>query len=365
MNKIRIVVSGINMVEGGIFTILHNVLQEFSEYIENKDIEIIALVHDASKFDFQNIQFIEFPKGKKSWFWRIYYEYFYFKKLSKKLQPDIWFSLHDTSPRVIAKKQFVYCHHPTTFFKPSWKDWKFDYKIGVFSTVYDCLFRYNIKSNHTVFVQQNWIKTIFQERFNIHNVKVSIPEFVEEFSTEKIELNLSKIHFFYPSFPKSFKNIEYLFEAIKLLPNTVANQCEFHITGLKNNNTKYVSYLNEKYQSSIVNRLELLDKNTMLKYYNSIDYLVFPSKIETWGLPISETKAHYKNMLLANLPYAKETCGNYENVSFFDLENPNSLAKIITEIVEKKHNFHGNTIEINIKEELHSWKELFNYILEA
>ena len=352
------------MVEGGIFTILHNVLQELSEFIKDKNIEVIALVHDKTKFSFPNIQLIEIPKAKKSWFFRLYYEYFYFKKLSKKLQPDVWFSLHDTSPRVIAKKQFVYCHHPTTFFKPTWKDWKFDYKIGVFSIFYDYLFQYNIKSNHTVFVQQHWIKNIFKERFKITNVKVTIPEFVEKISTEKIALNENKIHFFYPSFPKSFKNIEYIFEAIKLLPETVYNQCEFHITGLKNNNSKYVSYLNEKYNSIEVNRLNLLNKQTMLKYYNSIDYLVFPSKIETWGLPISEAKANHKNMLLANLPYAKETCGNYENVSFFNLENPTELAEIITEIVAKKHIFQGNKTTHNTNEDLHSWKELFNYILE-
>ncbi len=38
------------MVEGGIFTILHNALQKLSKHIENKEIKVIALVHDASKF---------------------------------------------------------------------------------------------------------------------------------------------------------------------------------------------------------------------------------------------------------------------------------------------------------------------------
>jgi glycosyltransferase involved in cell wall biosynthesis len=351
------------MVEGGIFTILHNALQELSNFVKNEEVEIIALVHDASKFQFSNITIIEIPLSKKSWWFRLYYEYFYFKKLSKQVQPDIWFSLHDTTPNVVAKKQFVYCHHPTTLFKPTWKDWKFDYKIGVFSVLYDFLFKINISKNHTVFVQQHWIKEVFEKRFNITNIKVAIPQFVEEISKEKIALNENKIHFFYPSFPKSFKNIEYLFEAIKLVPEEVLNSCEFHITGLKKNNTKYVNYLNEKYKSTEANRLKLLNKNIMLKYYNSIDYLVFPSKIETWGLPISEAKAHHKNMLLANLPYAKEACGNYENVSFFNLENPKELAEMITEIVAKNHVFQGNKIAYNTNEDLHNWKEVFQYIL--
>ncbi len=78
-----IVISGINMVEGGIFTILDNCLQKISDYSQNKEIKVIALVNDKSKFDYPNIEYIEFPKSKKSWFSRLYYEYFYFKKLSR------------------------------------------------------------------------------------------------------------------------------------------------------------------------------------------------------------------------------------------------------------------------------------------
>ena len=91
--------------------------------------------------------------------------------------------------------------------------------------------------------------------------------------------------------------------------------------------------------------------------------LIFPSKVETWGLPISEAKAYKKPMFLANLPYAKEACGNYEKVSFFNQNNATELAKMITEFVEEKHTFQGNSITYNTSEDLHSWKELFHYIL--
>jgi hypothetical protein len=83
----KIVISGINMVEGGIFTILHNVLQEISIYADQHPIEVIALVHSKKGIEFPAIQYLEFPDSKKSWFKRLYYEYFYFKKLSKKLKP--------------------------------------------------------------------------------------------------------------------------------------------------------------------------------------------------------------------------------------------------------------------------------------
>lgn len=84
MEKQKIVVSGVNMVEGGIFTILDNVLQQFSEINATNQYNIIALVNNKEKFKYDNIDYIEFHKSKKSWFYRLYYEYFYFKKLAKK-----------------------------------------------------------------------------------------------------------------------------------------------------------------------------------------------------------------------------------------------------------------------------------------
>ena len=73
------------MVEGGIFTILDNCLQKISVFSEKEKIKIIALVNDKSKFNYPNIEYIEFPRSKKSWFLRLYYEYLYFNTLSKKI----------------------------------------------------------------------------------------------------------------------------------------------------------------------------------------------------------------------------------------------------------------------------------------
>ena len=352
------------MVEGGIFTILHNALQELSKHIENKKVDVIALVHDASKFQFQNITIIEIPLSKKSWWFRLYYEYFYFKKLSKKLQPDIWFSLHDTTPNVVTNKQFVYCHHPTTLFKPTLKDWKFDYKIGVFSLLYDFLFKINISKNHTVFVQQHWIKEVFEKRFNITNIKVAIPEYVEEITFEKYNFETNKIHFFYPSFPRSYKNHELILEAIKLLPKSISEQTQFHFTTIKDNKEKYAQFLIKNYSSlESIKFYGKVKRKQLLSMYNGMNCLLFPSKIETWGLPISEAKAYNKPMFLANLPYAKEACGNYENVSFFDENSAPDLAKLITEFVEGNHTFQGNTLPFDTNKDLHNWKEVFQYIL--
>jgi len=351
------------MVEGGIFTILDNCLQKISVFSEKEKIKIIALVNDKSKFNYPNIEYIEFPRSKKSWFLRLYYEYLYFNTLSKKIKPDAWLSLHDISPNVIAKKRFVYCHHPTIFFKPTIKDWKFNFKIGLFSRLYKYLYRINIRKNEAVFVQQHWIKKEFENLFKLKNVVVTIPENVVEKKSVEIQLDSNKIHFFYPSFPRSFKNFEVIAEAVKLLPDSIKNIIEIHLTFSKNDNN-YSKYLVRKYNLNVFNFTGKISRAEVFGYYNKMDCLLFPSKIETWGLPITEAKGFDKPILLANLPYAKESIGEYKKVSFFDVENPNELAKLITSFVNNTIQYQGNKAIFEAKNQLQDWNSVFDFILK-
>ncbi len=363
ISKPKIIISGINMVEGGIYTILDNCLQQIERYNEAKKYEIIALVHDKSKFDYPSITFYEFPKSKKYWIYRIYYEYYYFKKLSEKWQPLIWFSLHDITPNVVCEHQFVYCHNPNMFYKPSAKEWVLDYKMGVFGIFYKYLYQINLQKNTNVFVQQHWIKEIFEKKFSISKITVSKPEFSEELTNSKINLKPKKIHFFYPSIPRFYKNYEIIFDATKLLSAEILEKIEIHFTNIKESKTKYGKEICSQYKSNKEYVfLKSLNRSELLTYYNSIDCLIFPSKLETWGLPISEAKAFQKTILVANLPYAKETVGNYEKVSFFDVDRPQELADLITNFVNKEIVFDGNKYHYSDKNQCNNWFEVFDVI---
>lgn len=356
------------MVEGGIFTILDNALKELNEFAEVNSVEIIALVNNKNFFNYPNIEFLEFPKSKKSWFYRLYYEYFFFKKLSLQLKPDIWISLHDITPNVIVKKQFVYLHHPTTLFTPSLTDWYFNPKIGLFHLFYDWLFQININKNHTVFVQQQWIKSIFEKRFSINTIKIASPTFVEKYLdiNSDILLDSTKFHFFFPSYPRSFKNHELIIEALEYLTEETRKKIKIHFTTIKNNPDKYATFLYKNFKH--LDEIEfhgILKRPEVLFLFKNTDALLFPSKVETWGLPISEAKAFNKPMLLANLPYAKEAVGNYQKVSFFALNSPDELAKLITKMVNNEIIFEGNLFHYDTQNTITNWKALFNYIINC
>lgn len=351
------------MKEGGLFTILDNCLQKISDFSKTNEIRVIALVCDENLFKYPNIEYIAFPKAKKSWIARLYYEYIYFNKLSKTIKPNVWLSLHDVSPNVKAKKKFVYFHHPTLFYKSTFQDWKFDYKIGVFSLLYKYLTKINIKKNNTVFVQQNWIKREFEKYYNIQNIKVCYPEFVTLTNSVALSLDAAKIQFFYPLVARSFKNIEIIAEAIQLLPDSIKSKIQVSLTFGKGD-SKYGDYIIDKYTSIPFQFLGKLNREEVFRYYKSMDCLLFPSKLETWGLPLSEAKAYGKPILAANLPYAKETIGNYDFVSFFDINNPKELAELITHFVSNTIHFQGNKNTFENSNQLNDWDSIFEYLIK-
>ncbi len=53
--------------------------------------------------------------------------------------------------------------------------------------------------------------------------------------------------------------------------------------------------------------------------YNISDIVCFPSRLETWGLPLSEAKERGKWVLASDFPFTRETLGSYEKKAFLIL----------------------------------------------
>lgn len=370
MNKKTIVLSGINLIEGGPLTIYEDCLRCVEKYfLENY--EIVALVHNRelfSEFD-SKIKFIEFMDSKKSYLKRFYYEYFYFKRLSKKLKPYLWFSLHDMTPNVVTDKRAVYCHNPIIFYDVKRKDMINEFKMFMFSRFYKYIYKINIKKNNFVVVQQDWIRKRFKKIFKIKNVVVAHPNVVIDDSNNNCKnTKIVKNSFLYPSFPRIFKNFEVICKAVEILENKNIENFKVYLT-IDGSENIYSKEIVEKYgRLKCIKFIGLQTRENLMKYYSKIETVIFPSKLETWGLPISEAKAFGKNIILADLEYAHETLGTYEKVMFFGPDNAEKLAEKIEMLINDDENmknieFDGN-FEKNIEKPFcKNWKELFDILL--
>ncbi|MFX0556547.1 glycosyltransferase [Maribacter sp. CXY002] len=337
MQKQTLVISSINFFEGGPLSILTDCLVYLNNSSYPKTYRIIALVHKKGLFDqkdFENIEFVAFPKSRTSYIYRLYYEYFHFKKFAEQHNASFWLSLHDITPNIGNVPQAVYCHNPSPFNKLNVSDLYIQPVQFFFRLFYKYLYQINIKRNKYVIVQQLWIKQRFKEMFGLEGdqIMVATPQLP---IISKVYLNKCKDpgnegkSFFFPTFPRPFKNIEVICEAVKVLSYKTNEKFKVVITIDGSENT-YSKRIVEKYgHLKSLDFIGLIKRDEVYEHYSTCDCLIFPSKLETWGLPISEFKQFNKQMLLADKPYARETVGHYEKVNFFNVDDPTGLANLM------------------------------------
>ncbi|MDR2859812.1 MAG: glycosyltransferase [Mediterranea sp.] len=360
-----IVVSGINLFMGGTLKVMQDCLSALSRYALANDYQIVAMVYDETLFaHYERVRYISFPKSRKSYLHRLYYEYIGFKKLSKQLRPYAWFSLHDTTPNVVAERQAVYCHNPFPFYRAGWKDLLLQPNIFLLSLLTrHIIYKINIKRNNQVVVQQEWIRQAFRKQFSINNVVVALPMHVTEMTEQKAKpRETGKTIFFYPAGPVVHKNFEAVCKAAVLLEKEGVQNFEVVLTTNGKEN-RYTQWLFKTYGNAKHIRFEgFLKREEMDHYYQNADCLVFPSKVETWGLPITEAKERHLPILIADRPYAKESVGRYEKVRFFNPHDAGELARVMKSFID--HTIHyDNTFEVNHQGTVtRSWEELFDIL---
>lgn len=354
--KYKIVVSATNLTEGGGLTIL----QEFANNLKTKFLpdDVLFIINSKKLIPNCNFNILELPLPKKSWLIRLYYEYIWFYKFSKRNFINTWISLHDISPNVNAKNRIVYCHNPSPFYKGTIFDLLFDTKFYLFTKFYKYLYKINIKKNNYIIVQQNWIKNDFKRLFNVKNVISCKPIINNENSSFKY-INENKLNntFLYPTLPRTYKNVELIINASKLF-----NKKNYTVLiTISRNENAYSKYLFFILKNSLnIKFIGRQTKDQMKNLYCKSSCVIFTSKIETWGLPLSEAISYNLPIICLDLPFSRETIGNYRNVRYIS-NNTTDLVEAMNElIINKKFNYEGNLP--NFKYDYSNWGDLISFI---
>ncbi|WP_341225351.1 glycosyltransferase [uncultured Arcticibacterium sp.] len=374
MNRKTIVISAINYFEGGPLTILRDCLSELSN-VKYSSYEIIVLVHKISLFENEkypvNILFRELPNSRKSYLFRLYYEFVYFNRLTKSdnsfKNVYLWFSLHDISPKLKAEKKAVYWQSPSPFYRADIGELFSNTKLFFHSFLYRYVLQFNHRSNDFIVVQAYWLKKKVSSWFNISKNKIVVAQPIQKASG--IEVSLEEVNhiptFFYPSLPRTHKNFTVLGQAAKVLLKQGITNFQIILT-FKEGDNSFSKSLYKKFGGvSQIKFVGVLDKKRVFEHYAHCSALVFPSRLETWGLPISEFKDFQKPMLIADLPYAQETVGAYSKARFLDANDPEVWAAFMKKVILKEKIDYQKNRTVDIPSpNAENWEELFNVLLE-
>ncbi|MFD1771947.1 glycosyltransferase [Sphingobacterium suaedae] len=369
MSRRTIVVSAVNLVEAGTLAILRDCLSYLSTLAIQEDFRVVAIVYKKEMANFPNIEYIETQWPKKRWVNRLWYEYVSLRRISKNLSPVyLWLSLHDTSPSVRAERRAVYCHNAFSFYKWRMHDLLFAPKIALFAMFTKCIYKTNIKENTYVVVQQQWFKEAMRHMFSLdfHRIIVAPPQ-----RGTSIDILSNNGHgakktytFLFAGSPNSHKNFDIVCRAAAIVEKEGYDNFNVLIT-VKGDENRYARWLHKRWgQVKALNFMGFVSKAELERLYQETDCLLFPSKVETWGLPISEFASLKRPMLLAGLPYARETAAGSKQVAFFDPDQPAHLADQMKKLIRGDRSFLQEVPPTVYKEPMAtSWDELFSLLL--
>lgn len=359
----NIVVSAVNIRKGGTLTVLRDCLR----YLSGRgDLHVTALVHKKELCCFPGIDYIEIPWSAEGWLKRLWCEYVSMNRISKTLSDTyLWLSLHDTTPRVKAHRQAVYCHTSFPFMKPTLRDLRMDYKIPLFSLFTKYAYRWNVRKNKYLIVQQEWMRQALAAlvSFPASRIIVAPPSFERPVITATPS---NPPMFLYVGTPDCHKNFETVCKAAELLEKRLGKGAfcvEFTISGEEN---RYAQWLRRRWcHVDSIRFRGYLSREELAQAYGRASCLVFPSRIETWGLPISEFMHTGKPMILADMPYAHGAAAGASKAVFFPARDADRLALLMQDLIEKKEeSFQAVPVPEFNAPHAEDWDRLFDILLK-
>lgn len=318
----KIMVFDVPAESGGALTILN---QFYEKALLDKENDYIFVTGKISLTESENVKNISFPWIKKSWIHRLFFDEFLAHKLVKEQKIDEILSLQNVSIKKSDISQKLYIHQPLPFVDKRYKITE-NLKFWLYQNIISKRIYKSAQTVDEVIVQTEWFKKEVVKRANINSSKVviQIPETnikVEKYF-ERNEKNLKT--FFYPASALSYKNHKVIIEAALLLKRQGVDDFEIIFT-LEGDENKEISGLHDtaKFNKLPITFIGSIPYDDVLSYY-SHSILLFPSHIETYGLPLLEAREHKTAILASGYPFSKEILKNYDDARFL---NPNDPAE--------------------------------------
>ena len=308
----KILVVDIAASEGGALSVLEDY---YDKAKDDKNNEYVFLLSDNYLKETDNIEIKILKKEKKR------LRRFLGRNIVKKINPDEILSLQNTIIRGTKKKQTVFVHQAIPFQKIK----KFSFfkkkerKLAIIQYFIGHIIVNSIKYADKVIVQTNWMKDaiITKCKVNADKIQVNFPKINIENQTATYNLNNKR--FFYPTSDCIYKNNNLIFSCVEMLNREKINDfvIEMTLDGISTKNIKKIGKIsrNEVYK----------------KYQESI--LIFPSYIETLGLPLLEAKNCNSVILASNTQFSHEILDGYNKVYFFNPFNVDELKELMKNFI--------------------------------
>lgn len=306
------------------------ILKQFhNEVISNKDKShtwYFVVSTDVLE-ESDNVKIIHVPWVKKSWLHRLCYDKFCAKNLVQQYEIDLVFSMQNMAIEGVGCSQIAYLHQSLQFSPVSYSFWKKEERLFWIRKNIICnIMKKRLKYADSIIVQTRWMKEATQEWLKDQHKKIEVIPPRMDYRYSLIEnVDREAELFIYPAGDGIHKNHKLIIKACEILKTKgIAYKVLFTMDV---NESKYANelYLEVEKKGLDIYFVGLLDCEEITELYQKAT-LIFPSYIETFGLPLLEAKSANGLVLCSDLPFAHEILKDYENAYFFDTMNEKQLA---------------------------------------
>jgi len=312
----NIMVFDVPAESGGALSVLNDF---YSEFKTDKSNNYIFVVSKPELEETKNIKVLRYPWIKNSWLHRLYFDNFIAPKLIKEYEVDEVLSLQNVIVPYTKIYQTVYVHNSLPFV-----EYRFSIAENRLLWIYQNILSKNIyesiKRASKVIVQTEWMKKACVERLKVNGAKIEVVppkiniEVKKHFEPTKESLST----FFYPASGAEFKNHKAIIKAcLELKESGIKNyKVIFTLNGDESENISSL-YKKVKEHDLPVVFIGIISRDTVFDYYSK-SVLIFPSYIETVGLPLIEAKMHGAPILASDCIFSHEILDGYDEVQYFN-----------------------------------------------
>lgn len=315
-----------------------SVLNEYMNYYRNdKDNRYYVFVSNANYENCENVTVCKCAWVKKSFLHRAYFDLLYIKRQIKLIKPDKVISLQNIAVMMRRLKQEVLFQNalPISERRFSFSESRY---FWLYQNIIGTLIRFSFNFADTITVQAEWIKKSLIEKWKIdgNRIIVNKPEIHRDYYEHKDEASYNAngvINLFYPAGPALYKNHKTLIEACIKLWQEGNNNIRLVITAdkdrlpddLRRRITPYLKY---------IDFVGSLKRCEMIEYYKK-SFLVFPSYLETIGLPLIEAKTIGAYIISSDMEFAHGALENYQKVEYIDPFDSSDIYAGIKKTIDK------------------------------
>ncbi|WP_195854017.1 glycosyltransferase [Aerococcus tenax] len=308
-----------------------SVLEDYYEKVKDTNEQWLFILSGYDLLETQNIKVKRVKWIKKSWFHRLFFDLIILPIIIYRLKPKLIFSLQNTIAPFTKVRQELFLHQSLPYTSIKFKFFE-EPKLWIYQNIIKIFINNSARKADIIYVQTKWIAKELVEQTKISPDKIKVI---------KTEINLlrnkkfcsakanGKVSFFYPAAPLKYKNHQIVIESLSKLKKEELNKVEIYFTLESDMNTITCEMSKKINELSLpIHFIGYLSKIDVEKMYES-SILLFPSYIETLGLPLMEARMKETPIIASDTEFSREVLDGYDNAEFFSYDSAIELTKII------------------------------------